>query len=179
MGDLDKAIEETTEALSDGLDASDIATLIRNGIEIAERLDEVSGEEKGAAALAYASDLIDKFWDRATPAMEAAIKAIDIPYIPEGIEEAFIDPILAKAAPPILKHFVKLALPSMVELVVEASKGGVSVNAARWRKAAAVIDLLQEHGPAMLCALDAYGGGHGPSDIQEAKYALRDLARTL
>lgn len=179
MSDLDKAIDETTEALADGLDASDIATLIRNGIEIAERLDEVSGEEKGAAALAYASDLIDKFWDPATPAMVAAIKAIDIPYVPEGIEEALIDPLLAKATPPILKHFVKLALPSMVELVVEASKGGVQVNASLWLKAASVIDLLQQHGPAMLVALNAFGGGHGTSDIEAAKAALAELARTF
>jgi len=170
---LDKAIEDTTAALADGLDASDLATLIRSGIEVAESMDGIKGEEKAAVVLAFAEDLIEKFWDTATPAMAAAIKAIDIPYIPEGIEDTVIDPLLEKAAPPILKHFVKLALPSLVKLVVDASRGGVQVNTAPWVKAATAIEFISTHGEMLKVALELQDDGAG-SDGRAALDALTE-----
>ena len=125
---IDKAIAETTEALADGLDVADIALLVKNGVEIAEQLDDVPSERKRELALAYAGELLDEFWGKATPAMRQGIADLDIPWVPEGVEVAIIDPIIAAYAPTMLKHFTKLALPSLVDLVISASKGELKLG---------------------------------------------------
>jgi hypothetical protein len=187
---IDRAIEETTAALADGLDIGDLATLIRNGIEIADKLDDVPGDQKRDLTLAYVTDLLDQFWDKATPQMEAAIAALDVPYLSEGMEAAIFDPIAKRLAPPLVLSLMKQLLPNLVDLVVAASKGGVQVNVELWLKMANVIDLLQKHGPIILEALDVFtnsffdrqltieeAGKH--DDSQEALDALSELARTL
>ena len=150
---IDRAIEETTAALADGLDVSDLAVLVRNGVEIADQLDDIPGEKKRELALSYAGELLDDFWAQATPKMQEAIAAIDIPWVPEGIEAAVVDPLIAKYAPELVKHFAKQALPSFVDLVIDASKGGVQVNTELWTKAATIVDLIEKHGDAIQDAL--------------------------
>jgi hypothetical protein len=127
---INKAIAETTEALADGIGVADIALLVKNGVEIAEQLDDVPGPKKRELALAYAGELLDEFWGKATPAMLEGIAKIDIPWVPEGVEAAVIDPLIAAYAPDLLRHFAKLALPSLIDLVISATRGEIKVNQA-------------------------------------------------
>ena len=171
---IDRAIEETTAALADGLDVSDLAVLVRNGVEIADQLDDVPGPKKRELALSYASELLDEFWTQATPKMQEAITAIDIPWVPEGIEAALVDPLLARYLPELLKGFAKQSLPAFVDLVIDASRGGVQVNTELWTKAASIVDFIAKHGEQVAVALDLVDDGEG-SNEREAIDALAAL----
>jgi len=174
-GHISAAIEETTAALADGLDVSDLAVLVRNGVEIADQLDDIPGEKKRELALAYASELLDEFWEKATPKMQEAIAAIDIPWIPEGIESSMIDPLIAKYAPELVKHFAKQALPSFVDLVVDASRGKIQVNSALWTRVGSMVELLKKHGPTMADALDKLVNETEDPSAGNALEELREL----
>ena len=56
------------------------------------------------------------------------IADLDIPWVPEGVEAKVIDPLIAAYAPDLLRHFTKLALPSLIDLVISASRGELKVN---------------------------------------------------
>lgn len=170
-----QAVEETTAALADGLDVGDVALLVKNGVEIAERLDDVPPEKKRELALSYASELLDEFWSSATPAMRKGIAELDIPWVPEGVEAAIIDPVVAAYAPTLLKHFVKLALPSIVDLVITASRGGVQVNTELWVKAGSAIDLIASHGDTITEALGRADSEDQAQEFGAALDALREL----
>lgn len=125
---LDLALNEIALAVSDGVDVEDIALLIRKGMEVAEQLGDVPGSEKAAFAQDFVGNLIDRFFKEATPALERAIEAIDIPFLPEAVERATVDPLLKAWAPGLMREAIKASLPSLFELVVSASRGRVEVN---------------------------------------------------
>jgi len=126
---VEAAIARVTEALADGFDAEDVALLVREAVEVAEKLDDLDGPSKRAMAIAFSSDLVDKFFGDSTPKIAELVEAIDWPWLTDGMEKAIVDPIVLKFAVPYARDLVKLAIPGLVDLVVKATKGGVAVNA--------------------------------------------------
>jgi len=125
---LEITLDEIALAVSDGVDVEDVALIVRKSMEVAEQLGDVPGADKSKFALDFASNLIDKFFVAATPALERAIEAIDIPFLPEAVEAATVDPLLKAWAPGLLRAAIKASLPSLFDLVVSATRGELDVN---------------------------------------------------
>jgi hypothetical protein len=125
---VEQAIAKTADALADGFDASDVSVLVREAVEVAEGLDSLDGPAKRKLAIEFAGTLVDKFFTEATPQIEQLVKDVDWPFLTDGMEAALVDPIVKKFAVPYARDLLKLAIPSMVDLVVDASKGFVNVN---------------------------------------------------
>ena len=125
---IEDAIAKTAEALADGFDASDVSVLVREAVETAEALDDLEGPAKRTLAIEFACGLVDRFFHKATPEIEALVERVDWPLLPDAIEAAVIDPWVKKLAVPYARDLIKLAIPSMVDLVVDAAKGKIRVN---------------------------------------------------
>lgn len=125
---VEDAIAKTQAALADGFDAADVAVLVREAVEAAEALDDLAGTEKRQFAIEFVCGLVDKFFASATPQIEELVERIDWPLLPDAIEESVIDPWVKKLAVPYARDLLKLSIPSMVDLVVDATKGAVDVN---------------------------------------------------
>ena len=71
--------------------------------------------------------VIDEGFDAAIPAIEKMVVDLDLPG-PEWIERTVFDPLLKRIAPSLLKPALKASLPQLVDLVIDASRGMVSIN---------------------------------------------------
>ena len=126
---VEASLERMAVALADGFDMSDVAVIVREAMETVEALgEEVSGESKREYAELLAGRLLDRFFDTCTPKLEAAIEAIDIPFIPEAIERVTVDPLLKAALPKVLRPLLRAMLPALFDLVASATKGELAVN---------------------------------------------------
>lgn len=125
---VEAAIARTAVALADGFDASDVAVLVKEAVEVAEALDDLDGPAKRELAIEFASTLVDQFFCEATPQIEKLVADVDWPLLPESVEAAVIDPWVKTIAVPYARDLIKLAIPSMVDLVVDAAKGALAVN---------------------------------------------------
>ncbi len=101
MSRLDDAVQKAVTRLSDGLDASDVPLLFRDGVEIAEAYGDLSGPEKREFCLAYITEVIER--------------AHDVPG-PDWITK------------PVFKWFVQNCGPGIVDLVIEATQHRLIVN---------------------------------------------------
>lgn len=127
-GRIEDAIAKTAEALADGFDVEDVALLLKEAVECAEALDDLDGPQKRACAIEFAEELINMLFSAGTPAIDKLVEDVDWPLIPEGIERAVIDPWVKKLALPYARDLVKLMIPTLADLIVEATKGSVKVN---------------------------------------------------
>ncbi len=125
---VEVAIDRTSKALADGFDAGDVAVLVREAVEVAEGLDGLTGQEKRAIAIGFVYSLLDQFFESATPQIEKLVADVDWPLLPDSVEAAVVDPWVRKIAVPYARDLIKLAVPSMIDLVVEATAGRVKVN---------------------------------------------------
>jgi len=100
---------------------------VREAVEIAEAFGDLDGTEKKALALAFLERVIDECFDAATPAIEAMVVALDLPG-PDALEALVWDPLLKAVAPKLLKPALLACLPKLVDLVVDASRGGLELN---------------------------------------------------
>jgi len=128
---IEEALAKTMEALADGFDAEDVAVLVREAVEIADTvgdLDGFDGPEKRELAVSFACNLIDKFFSSATPQIASMVEAVDWPWITDGMEKAIVDPLVLKFAVPYARDLIKSTIPSLVDLVVNATKGKIAVN---------------------------------------------------
>jgi len=125
---LEAAIARVADTLADGFDpTADLAILVRESVEIAETFGDLDGTEKKALALAFLKRVITECFDAATPAIEAMVVALDLPG-PEWIERTVFDPMLKAIAPKLLKPALLACLPKLIDLVVDASSGGLELN---------------------------------------------------
>jgi len=125
---VEEALAKTAEALADGFDATDVSVIVREAVETAEAFDDLNGPEKRKLAINFASALIDKFFQSSTPSIEKLVEKIDWPLLPDSVEAAVIDPWVKKLAVPFARDLVKSAIPSLVDLAVDASKGKLKLN---------------------------------------------------
>lgn len=166
---IDRAITETAEALSDGLDLKDIGVLIRNGIEVADELDELTGEEKKELAKRYVAELLDQGLAAITPELEKCIEALDIPFLPEALERITVDPLLCKVLPSLLRPIIKDAVPGLVDVIVNASKGSVRVNSVMWADMNALLGLIPHIGTISEVLKRQHGWLHGSGAPEDAE----------
>lgn len=125
---LEGAIARVADTLADGFDpTADLAVLVREAVEIAEAFGDLDGTEKKALALAFLERVIDECFDAATPAIEAMVVELDLPG-PEWVERTVFDPMLKAIAPKLLKPAMLACLPKLVDLVIDASRGGLALN---------------------------------------------------
>jgi hypothetical protein len=127
-GRIEDAIGKTAEALADGFDVPDLHVLVREAVECAEALDDLDGPAKRRCAIEFASELVDTFFTVSTPTIEKLVENVDWPLLPEAVERAVIDPWVRKLAVPYARDLIKTAIPYLVDLVVDATKGAVKVN---------------------------------------------------
>ena len=124
---LREALRETAEVLADGLDLEDLAVLLKGGAELAERSDNLSGAEKRDLAIRFADEVLEKHLTSDTPALRELVASLDLPG-PEWLEEAVWDPLLCAVAPKVARAVIHAALPKLLDLLVDATKGRVAVN---------------------------------------------------
>jgi len=124
---LEASISRVADALRDDFDVEDIAILVREAVEIAEAFEDLDGSEKKALALAFLERVVDDFFATATPALEKMVEDLDLPG-PAWLERAAFDPIVKAIAPALLRPALKAALPALVDLVVNASRGALDIN---------------------------------------------------
>ncbi len=125
---VEESIARIHAAMADRFDVSDLSVLIREAVEVAETLDDLKPTEKRALAIAFVCDLIDKFFTGQTPAIEKLIEDVDWPWLTDGMERTLVDPIVKRFAVPFAKDLLKLSIPYLVDLVVDATSGKVAVN---------------------------------------------------
>lgn len=168
---LSKVLDEIAEAVHDGVDVEDVALVVRKSMEVAEKLDDVSGADKSAFAETLAAALLDRFLAQCTPALAQLIEEIDVPFLPEAVERATIDPLLRAWTPTLLRAVLRRALPSLFTLVVDATRGELAVNG---KVRAALADQVDGALHQLLALQDAEVLTHGRVDAHtgEAKRAL-------
>lgn len=121
---LDESLERCALALADGLQAEDVAVLVRESVEAAEAVGATwNGPEKRRFAVMLYGRLLDLAAARVGEAVSAIVRATDGPG-----PDAFVDPIVERYAPGILMAGLRLVGPKLIDLVVEASAGRVAVN---------------------------------------------------
>ena len=125
---LEQALDEIAKAVKGGVDAKDLALICEQSMIAAEELGKVDGDEKAAFALEFATGLVEEYFTKATPELEAAIEAFDFPYVPEGVEKAVLDPVVKAAAPHVLRWLIKQSLPAFFSLVVRGTRGELAIN---------------------------------------------------
>ena len=125
---LNEALDSIASAVVGGFKVSDLPLVVAESMKVAEELGDVPGEKKREFAMSFASELIDRFLSDATPDLIELVRAIDVPLLPDWIEEATIDPIILKYAPLVVRAAVKLLLPGLFDLVALAAKGGLLIN---------------------------------------------------
>lgn len=122
---LEQALDEIARAVQGGVDAKDLALICEKAMVAAEELGKV---DKRGEALKFATALVDEHFAQASPELEQAIRDYDFPYVPEGIEASILDPVVIACAPHIVKWVIIQALPSVFDLVVRGTRGGLLVN---------------------------------------------------
>jgi len=125
---LNAALDEIAAAVNGGVDLSDLPLIAAKSMEVAEQLDDVTGEEKARFANDFACELIDRFLVDATPELVALVQSIDVPFLPEAIERVTFDPVVLKWAPLVVRAVVKLMLPALFALVISAAKGKLALT---------------------------------------------------
>lgn len=122
---LDRSMERVATALADGLQAEDVAVLVRESVEAAEAVGAAwSGPEKRRFAVMLYGRLLDLAEPRVREAVGVIVRATDGPG-----PDALVDPVVERYAPPILMAGLRMIGPRMIDLVVEASAGRIDVNA--------------------------------------------------
>lgn len=121
---FEKAIRDSAAALADGFQVADLSTLLKDAVELADTCDELSGSEKRALAIKYVEALIDRV---SGDSVEQWVRDLDLPG-PEWVEEKLWDPLLIKVAVPLVRRGLKSVVPSLIDLVVDATKGTLNVN---------------------------------------------------
>lgn len=125
---LEAAINDIAQTLTEDFDPlADIATLVRQAVTMAESFGDLDGPEKKALALAFLERVIDECFSETPPGLAKMIEDLDLPG-PEFIEQTVWDPLLKAAAPKILVPVLKMALPHLVDLVVDAASGALDIN---------------------------------------------------
>jgi len=123
---IQASIDRVAGLLSDGLQVDDAAALIREAVEVAEAVGEVealTGSEKRAVAL----DLVDRFLALAAPQVQAFCDHLADTTDGPG-PDWLVDPIVKRAAPPIVVGTVRKLAPALVDLLVDASRGKLALN---------------------------------------------------
>lgn len=123
---IEACIDRVAALLADGLQVDDAAVLIREAVECAEAIGEVeklNGTEKRALAL----DLVDRFVRIAEPQVQAFVDKLADSTDGPG-PDWLVDPILKRTAVPIVAATLRHLAPSLVDLLVEASRGGLALN---------------------------------------------------
>lgn len=133
-----------TMAGGGSLDFAELGTLVRHVVEIAEEF-AVPGPKKRELALGLLDRLVDRFFSAATPTLERWIEDLDVPFLPESIERVTIDPVLLAWAPELVRPLLKSAMPALVDLVVDATKGAVKVNEGDVSSLAEQVDTLANY----------------------------------
>lgn len=157
---VEASLDRIAGALADGWDVSDLALVVRESMEVAEHLEHANGAAKQQFATEFASALLDQFLASCTPKLDKLIEEIDVPFLPEAIERVTVDPILKKWAPLLIQRVAEKALPSLFTLVVDASRGKISVNTERCQQLA---ETGMPNAPTAPCVLDP--GHDGPCRI--------------
>lgn len=120
---LNECLAELREVFADGFQFSDLAMLVKVATEFVE-LSKLTGPEKRAAAVLLMERFIDGVdLDR----VEEFVRRLDLPG-PEILEDNVWDPILLKYAIPLLKDTLKAHLPTLIDLIVSATKGKLKIN---------------------------------------------------
>ena len=127
---LTTALDEIATALVGGFDLGDVTLIVKKSMEVADLITEGTGEEKAAFAKRFAHELLREQLGSCGPKLSALIEAVDIPFMPEAMERAVVDPILKAWAPVVLRAALDEILPGIFDLVVAATRGEVSVNKA-------------------------------------------------
>lgn len=123
---IEASIDRVAALLADGLQVDDAAAFIHEAVECAEAIGEVerlSGPEKRALAL----DLVDRFLTLAAPQVQAFVDKLADTTDGPG-PDWLVDPIVKRAAVPIVVGTIKRVSPALVDLVIKASRGDLALN---------------------------------------------------
>lgn len=98
-----KAVAKVVECFKDGFQFSDIITAVRTASEIAEQFTGLPGDEKKA----FVVEVVKKAYKEVDP---------NLPWIPEPVE-TWVE-----------NYVLNNLVPSVIELIVDVTKGKVKVN---------------------------------------------------
>ena len=121
-------VDATAKTVQGGISFEDMGQIVRGAVETAEIVGpDLLGKEKRKLAELYCCKLIDRFFDRSSDKLDKWIEDLDLPG-PEWLERAAWDPLLKRLAPQIVKPMLKAAVPNLLDLVIDATRGKVKVN---------------------------------------------------
>lgn len=107
----------------------DIGKVIKHSMEIAEEASDMTGAEKKEFAAKLSSKLSKQLLKSIQPKLDKWVEDLDLPG-PEWLEKAMWDPMLKAAVPSLVPVILDRVVPSVIDLVVDATKGKLFINKA-------------------------------------------------
>ena len=111
------------------MNLEDIGKVIRHSMEIAEEASDMTGAEKKEFAANLSSKLSKQLLESIQPKLDKWVEDLDLPG-PEWLEKAMWDPMLKAAVPSLVPVILDRVVPSVIDLVVDATKGKLFINKA-------------------------------------------------
>ena len=111
------------------MNLEDIGKVIKHSMEIAEEASDMTGAEKKEFAANLSSKLSKQLLESIQPKLDKWVEDLDLPG-PEWLEKAMWDPMLKAAVPSLVPVILDRVVPSVIDLVVDATKGKLFINKA-------------------------------------------------
>ena len=111
------------------MNLEDIGKGIKHSMEIAEEASDMTGAEKKEFAANLSSKLSKQLLESIQPKLDKWVEDLDLPG-PEWLEKAMWDPMLKAAVPSLVPVILDRVVPSVIDLVVDATKGKLFINKA-------------------------------------------------
>ena len=111
------------------MNLEDIGKVIKHSMEIAEEASDMTGAEKKDFAANLSSKLSKQLLKSIQPKLDKWVEELDLPG-PEWLEKAMWDPMLKAAVPSLVPVILDRVVPSVIDLVVDATKGKLFINKA-------------------------------------------------
>jgi hypothetical protein len=112
---------------SDNFSLGDIGEVVKHSMEIAEEASDLSGEAKKKFAHDLTLKLTKKLIGSIKPKLDEWVEDLDLPG-PEWLEEIVWEPVLKAALPELIPVILDKVVPSVIDLVVAATKGDLGIN---------------------------------------------------
>ena len=109
------------------MNLEDIGKVIKHSMEIAEEASDMTGAEKKEFAANLSSKLSKQLLESIQPKLDKWVEDLDLPG-PEWLEKAMWDPMLKAAVPSLVPVILDRVVPSVIDLVVDATKGKLFIN---------------------------------------------------
>ena len=110
------------------LSLGDIGQIVKHSMEIAEEASGLTGEAKRDFAHNLTLKLTKKLVDSIKPKLDEWVEDLDLPG-PEWLEKIIWEPVLKAAVPELIPVILDKVVPSVIDLVVSATKGDLGINA--------------------------------------------------